>query len=69
MVFEEHRLEQMGERNIEAVEPVGGLISVVPVSMPAPARGEDHVPAALTADERRAVEAALSEIGIGTAPG
>src|SRR5712671_5320145 len=43
MLLEEHRLEQVGEWDIEAVEPVGGLIAIVPVSMPAPAGGEDHV--------------------------
>ena len=33
----EHRLEQVGERHVEAVEPVGGRAAVVAVAVPAPA--------------------------------
>ena len=43
MLLEEHRLEQMGERHVEPVEPVGGLVAVMAVAVPAPAGREHHV--------------------------
>ena len=43
MLLEEHRLEKVGERHVEPVEPVGGLVAVVAVAVPAPAGREHHV--------------------------
>ena len=43
MLLEEHRLEQVRERHVEAVEPVGLLGAVVAMAVPAPAWSEDDV--------------------------
>ena len=45
MLLEEHRLEQMGERHVEPVEPIGRLVAVMAVAVPAPAGRQHHVAA------------------------
>ena len=43
MLLEEHRLQQMGGRNVQAIEPIGRLVAVVTVAMPAVAGGQHDV--------------------------
>ena len=44
VVLDEHRFEQMDQRHVEPVEPVGRPVAVMAVAVPLPARGQHDVP-------------------------
>jgi hypothetical protein len=42
--LEEHRIEQVDERHVEEVDPHRRFRPRVPVPVPGPTRGEQHIP-------------------------